>query len=268
MIKDLWYIVSMVKQDLDMDSNTHDIKFFKWAQDGYKEAAHSNVIKNCFKAERIPIINHRAQLPDDYVDYYKIGICRGGYMLNFTANDGICLAAPKVDCCGEELGTIIDQQFNECCFNSGIPANLPYPYAYWDYSPYFKNGQFIAGMYGRGANVYTGGYRVDLANMEIVLDRCVHADELVLEYKSTGVKDDGNAVVPEGCEKGLQYYVHWQRKLHQVHPKKTGIDFSEEDRYRRQFQRSLKRMNARINGLKLIEVQQIIRASIHQAPKR
>lgn len=272
MIRDLWYVVNSVKMDLEIDTNQFDLKFYKWAVDMYKEMCAANVIRNNFKTVRLPALldtmsgQRYAELPDDFIDYYKIGICMCGYIINLDANDLICLAPPKLDCCGEALAEQMNSIVGACESNGTGQYAFPAAFSYdqtWDYFPYFKNGQFVAGMYGRGEGGYRAGYRIDFENRRIVFDKYLTHDEVILEYKSEGI-NNGNAIVPAGVEKTLAYGVHWQRCMFS-NKKEEKAD---RDSFRKRYQRGLKQCMARIMAMSVVEILDIYRASIHQAPKR
>lgn len=273
MIRDLWYVVSSVKMDLEIDTNQFDLKFYKWAVDMYKEMANANVIRmNNFKCERLPAIldpisgQRYVELPDDYVDYYKIAICMCGYIVNLDANDLICLAPPKLNCCGEQLAEQMDCIVRACETNGTGQASFPVAFSYdqtWDYFPYFKNGQFVAGMYGRGEGGYRAGYRIDYQHRRIVFDKYLKHDEIILEYKSEGL-ENGTAIVPAGVEKTLAYGVHWQRCMFS----KVKEEKADRESFRRRYQRGLKQCIARVMAMSIVEILDIYRSSIMQAPKR
>jgi hypothetical protein len=267
MIRDAWYIVSSVKQDLGIDTNQFDLKFLKWTLDMYKEMASANVIRHgSFMTSRIPVVtdpitgDKRAQLPDGFLDYYKISICYRGYIVNLYANDNICIAQPQRDCCGAELAEAIDTEVDSY---TGFPAVYSYAQT-WNFFPYFKNGQFVAGMYGKGEGGYNAGFRIDYEHNEIVFDRYLKHDEVILEWKSEGINDKGNIIVPNGTEKVLAYGVHWQRCMFA----NNKAEKADEPMFRRRYQRGVKQVIARIQAMTIVEILDIYRNSIQQTPKR
>lgn len=268
-MKDLWYIVNSVKQDLGIDSNNHDLRFLKWTIDGYKDLALANVMRSAIKTARLPVIvdemsgQRKVNLPDDYVDYYKIAICYRGYIINLDANDNICIAPPKLNCCGQEMVDAIDSQVDSWTSADDFAMFQNSNY-YWDYFPYWKNGQFVAGMYGRGEGGYRAGYKIDFENRQIVFDQYLKATEIILEYKTQGIDDKGNAIVPEGCEGALIAFVHWKRSMFSK-DQQEHRDYAE---WRKRYQREVKRLNARIMAMSVVEILDIYRNSIHQGPKR
>lgn len=266
-IKDLWYLVNSVKFDIGLDSNSHDVKFLKWAVDGYKELGLANMMPNSIMTIRVPVIRQAGQIfvnmPSDYIDYYKIAICYRGYIINLDANSMICTAPPKLNCCGQELADSLDSMVDSwtSADDFALYQNSNY---YWDYFPYWKNGQFVAGMYGRGEGGYRAGYKVVEQDRKIYFDGYLKADEIILEYKSNGIQDKGNAIVTDNFVDALRYYIHWQRCLFSKDP----YEHRDYDQFRKRFQRAVKRIVARKMAMTVVEILDIYRASIHQAPKR
>ncbi len=268
MSKDLWYVVNSVKMDCGLDGAQHDLRFLKWAVDGVKDMALANVISNASKTERMPVVvdentgQRFVNLPDNFVDYLKISVCYQGYIVNLDANDNICIAPPKLNCCGQEMVDKIDDEIrNWSADNQAVLANSSY---YWDYFPYWKNGQFVAGMYGRGEGGYRAGYKIDWNNRQIVLDRYLKATEIIVEYKTNGMDDRGNAIIPEGVEDAVIAFVHWKRCLYS----KDNNEHSNYKEHKRMYQRQVKRVNARKMAMTVVEILDIYRASIHQGVKR
>lgn len=268
-MKDLWYVVNSVKADIQQDGPARDLTFLKWAVDGFKDMAFANVIRQSIMTDRFMVIHDLKtgekyiNLPDGYLDYYKISICYRGYIINLDANDNICIAPPKLNCCGREMQEAIDAEVDTwtSADDFAVFQNSSY---YWDYFPYWKNGQFVAGMYGRGEGGYRAGYKVDFQNRRIVFDNYLKADEVIIEYKTNGINDRGNAIVPDGCEDAIIAFVHWKRCLHSKDPNEHQ-DFKE---FKRMYQRQVKRVNARAMAMTIVEILDIYRSSIHQGPKR
>jgi len=260
---DLWYIVASCKADLDLDSTKHDLRFLKWAIDGFRDLNESGVLET-YKSVRLTVNkNGTVDLPDDYEDYTKVGLCEHGYIINFVANDTICLVPPKVDCCLDAV-----KEAERCCrdgnFGAGGYLNDGWYGNQWYYLPSFHNGQFTAGIYGLGAGFYNAGFRVNDADRTIQFDKFLCAKEIILEYRSNGGIDKGNAYIPDFAIKALRHYVHWQRCMFSRDP----LEKRDTEMHRFRYQRNLKRIVAQINALTASELLDIVRSSFHQAAKR
>lgn len=55
-------------------------------------------------------------------------------------------------------------------------------------------------VYGRGEGGYRAGYKIDFENRQIVFDQYLKATEIILEYKTQGIDDKGNAIVPKDAK--------------------------------------------------------------------
>ena len=265
-IYDLWYIVASVKADIDQVDTKHDVKFMKWAIDGFRDMNEAGVLP-CYKSVRLPInADGTVDWPDDYEDYSKIGLCVNGRIINFTLNQSLCLAPPNTDCCGQTLPDLSAVVYSP---DFVPPMASGYWNWQWYYLPSFHNGQFVAGMFGVGEGFSIGQFAVDAANRRFKLNfeavaKFATQHEIVLEYKSNGGIDEGNAYIPEFAIKALRSYVHWQRCLFSKNP----ADNQFMETHRRRYQRNIKRIVAQVNGMTTTQILDIIRASIYQMPKR
>lgn len=120
-------------------------------------------------------------LPDDFIDYYRIGVILDGKIWTLTKNDKI----PTINAisCGEDLGDADNQ------------GAIDIPYAH----QYAING---------GWNF--GYYRVDKEKRRIVFSGDMIGRQIVLEYISTGVSLSGSTWVPRELSKVLKDYIHWK----------------------------------------------------------
>lgn len=257
--KSAWYIVQQCMADIDMQNQKHALKFFQWTLNGFRELNKANLVQNAVKSTVLILDeNNEAFLPADYYDYVKVGICINGYLINYDYNDTICLDRRKTCCEAEEI---------QCTINNvwGGTANWWWGNDWqWGYMPYQHNGQFTAGYYGRGEGFYHGGYRIDHEKGKIVFDRFVKCEHVVLEYVSSGGIESGNVFIPDILIEPLRMYVHWQRCLFSF----QQFERSQSEEFRRRYQREVKRVVAKINGLTSQDILSIFRSSIMQLPKR
>lgn len=263
-VYDLHYIVSSVMADLGETDNTNFKQLLKWAIDGYRRVNLGGTFESTIKTVRLKLDESNAtDLPLDYVDYIKIGVCVNGHIINFDYHPNLCIGGARVkkDECGDEV--IINCLSK---FENGT-AELS-DYNRWGYLPYFHNGQHVAGYYGLGEGFNGYGYRIDLANRKIYFSSYVEVDEIILEYRTKGIDSTGNAIVPETAISTLTSFVHW--KVNSF-PKK-GINkrasLNDAMYWENQFRLEWKGMVRRKNALTKDEWLTVIRKSIHQLPKR
>lgn len=241
-IKDIGYIVNLVKIDTEREDSSKDLLFKRWAIQGLKELSKHNVI-DFTKSVRLAVTNRRADLPEDYQEYLKIGICINGKVMNFTINDKICLDT-EFDCCGTENIVTDVTTFGQ------LDVVDPYLYPYnWYYSA--DDRSVFDGIYGHGNVVYKGGYRIDGSKNQIVFDFDI--DEILLEYRG----GEDNAYIPDMCVEALVSFVHSQRCLH-------SRNRNEQSMYRvhrKKFENQVGIINSKLNGLTLYEIMDIVRDS-------
>lgn len=136
------------------------------------------------------------QLPDDYIRYTKIGICRkDGRIHTLTLDPDLC---PKPLNVCESLE---DAEQNEG------PA--------YQIVPHLHRGAFVGGyslpalyMVGGGINK-DGYYRVDNNKRQVILDSVFVGSEIIVEYQSSGAVT-GQTLVPELYIDPIRYYIAWK----------------------------------------------------------
>jgi len=205
-IVNLEYVVHSVLMDLNDYSMTMYKKFLQYTIDGMLDL-------NLFVGDQIKVaylqVNKNtktAALPLDYIKYTKIGYDNGGVISIFGLNEDLMMARKKDDC-----GNQVNPNSNNCGANE--LSNVILPYTGYYYTPHYRNGQFVAELFGgAGGRHSEGEFRIDKQNRQIVFNSEIVADELVLEYKSSGVADDGSTCIPREYVPALKAYVHWQRQ--------------------------------------------------------
>lgn len=253
-IVSLNYIVNRVLMDRDDNSMRHYKKFLQYAIDGYTKL-------NLFSIETIRVaylpINKNtksADLPEDYILYTKIGYNNNGVVNTLSLNENLMLNRKGDDC-----GNPVNDNREGC---SEDP--LPLSYSQYHYTPHYRNGQFVAELYGgRGSYNSAGFYRIDKARRKIVFNSEIAIDEVLLEYKSSGVSADGDTMVSREYVPTLVAYVHWQLKEYND---KTAQ--SEKMRLRQRYIDEEKAVRRLELGFTIEEFLDTTRSSYRQTPKR
>lgn len=262
--KDLWYLVSSVKSDIQAKNSNHDLTFYKWAIDWFRELNQVNLLPTLRTAVLDINDDGSVDFPSDYAGWNKIGFPCNGYIINFAVNDRISLVPKTRDCDGKIISSYLDTLCNSCVTNQWAADCGDN----WYYIPYHHNGQFVAGMYGRGEGFYHGGYRINEEKNQIQLDEYVYKyrglKQVVLEYESNGGIDQGNAYIPDYALNSGRWYIHWQRSLFSIDP---AVQRMKAD-YGRRYQRGIKMIVVKLNSMSAQQILSIVRASIHQLPKR
>lgn len=239
-IKDIGYIVNLVKIDTEREDSSKDLLFKRWAIQGLKELSKHNVI-DFIKSQTLSVTNRRADLPEDYQEYTKIGLCVNGKIMNYTINEAICIDNEYTCCTAETI------QEDITTFGS-LDVLDPYRYPYgWYYSPMDRN--IFNGMYGHGNALYRGGYRIDARNNQIVFDFDI--DEILLEYRG----GEDNAYIPDMCVEALVSFVHSQRCLHSRNRQEQTMYRV----HRKKYENQVAMIASKVNGLTLYEVMDLVR---------
>jgi hypothetical protein len=259
-MKSLAYVVSSAMTDIGVSDERHYVRFLKWAVDGYRKMNLHGLMPTVKTVELdLDKATNSAPLPQDYIDYLKIGVCRNGYMINFDLNNKICLPADNAVAPCPCEPQVIEQALTD---TSGVYLDYGYTWNY--YNPHINNGIYTAGWYGVGAGFYGGGYRIDKNNNRVVFDSYVHADTIRMEYQSTGVSDDGTALVDEGAIESLTAWVNYQRCLFS----KDVLDVKLIPLHKSNFENAAMSYNA-INNARTPDFWiDLMRQDIHQAVKR
>ena len=252
----LEYIVHRVLMDLEDNSMRYYKKFMQYAIDGYTEL-------NLYSIETIRVayleVNQntkQADLPADYLFYTKIGYNKGGVAHTLSLNEDLMLVR-NTDACGNGV--------NDNLTDSGTILNsASLPYSGYYYSPHYRNGQFVGELYGgRGNQNNAGYYRIDKQRRKIVFNSEISLDEVILEYKSSGVEADGSTIVSREYVRTLVAYVHWQRKEH-----KDKVPQSEKARLMQRYIDEEKKVRRLELGFTIEEYLDVTRNSYRQTPKR
>lgn len=222
-VNSIGYVVNQALMDLQLPFSPNYERFLHFAIKGFREMNLLGLMPT-IKAVQLPVNQNTntAQLPDDFVDYLRIGVCCNGTMINFVQNNEICLddALPSACCTGEDVQNDISTLCTIFNQNSGNACAECNPYGGVWYWPTYLNGYWNYGIvnYGIGPGNYNGGYRVNREMNIIQFDSCVRAQTVTMEYKSNGLKPDGNIVIREEVIPALNAYIHYQRCLFSQDP--------------------------------------------------
>lgn len=209
--KNIDYVIQGCLTDIGDFSTTRYTQFLHWGLEAYREL-------NLYDYPSIKVAylqlneNFTVNLPDDYVYYTSVGVCVGGTVITLGLVDNLCLPR-REDECGEPLSVLqMSVSGEDTTFLDGT-TGIFYPDAgfNWFYSPHFRGGQYVGEQFGVGGGFALAYYRVDLEKRQIAFSSSLPANEVVLEYKSTGINMDGSATIPVQAVQVLKQYIHWCR---------------------------------------------------------
>ncbi len=207
-MKNLNYIVQNYKLSNGLVSTDHDQQFLQWSINGMKELSNKyKLIDEAIKGTEITITDGVGNLPADFKEFIRIGVCVNGTFINFDINDEICMTENACPCDNEQITNTI----NQCCGGGALTGDL----SIWNYpmlgQPFSYS--YTVGSYGIGPGFYHGGYKIDKAAGVIRFDNCVQATSCILEYVGDFMTNMGNAFITEPLERTLILYLNAERKL-------------------------------------------------------
>lgn len=255
------YIVHRVLMDRDDNSMRHYKKMLQYAIDGFTKLNLHSI--ETIRVAYLPVDKNtkQADLPADYIFYTKIGYNKGGVAHTLSLNEDLMLVRNK-DNCGNDVNDNTTLCGDSDSGNVLSLASLPYSGYY--YLPHYRNGQFVAELYGgRGNQNNAGYYRIDKQRRKIVFNSEIALDEVILEYKSSGVNADGETIVSREYVPTLVAYVHWQLKEY-----KDKVPQSEKARLRQRYIDEEKMVRRLELGFTIEEYLDVARNSLRQTPKR
>ncbi len=200
-IVNLEYVVHLVLMDIGDDSLRDYKKFLQYAILGFQEL--NLYASQSIKVAYLPVSDIKtSNLPDDYVAYTKIGYNNGGVIDTFGLNEDLMMPHRTDDC-----GNPINDNTGGCGNQNAQHSSMGYYY-----TPHYRNGQFVGEMYGGVGKHSKGEFRIDEERRRIVFNSEISVDEIILEYKSSGVSGDGSTMLKRQFVPALRAYIHWQRR--------------------------------------------------------
>lgn len=202
MTKNLIYIIENYRLSSGLVSTNFDQQLLQFAINGFRKLRDLGLVKDVVKAVELTVVNQKANLPQDFKELIRMGVCKCGTMVQYVMNDDLCLPNSNTQTCpctDSDIDTCISEN-NGNDLNSWIFPVYGQPYSY----------SYTAGSYAIGPGNYHGGYRIDYANQQIILD--VNVDSIILEYYGDILNDAGNALIPESFIECLTLWLDYERK--------------------------------------------------------
>lgn len=136
--------------------------------------------------------NKLVSVPSDFIDWIKVGYPNNGKLVTITKNDYMLLPREFAD--GKDVGNLDAINVNQATF----------------FASHFKNGKFVAGLYGLRGGVNRAYFRYDEERRQFAFTGDTPSSEVVLEYVSSGVKLSGSTAIPREAVKALISWTMWQ----------------------------------------------------------
>ena len=207
--------------------------------------------------------NDTVELPDDFVDYTKIGIIGGdGLIYVFAENKN--QAAPmkyKTDAAGNKIDSDSDGVYDRLDAKNDVGSRASLS----DFESYtFRNFLYegnIGRAYGIGGGKYSGEFKINTEQNRIELYSTAGYSEIVIEY----IADEARSTNPSihvYAENALRSYIYYR-----LVERKSNVPNVEKSRARQEYYNERRLANARIKSFTKEEALKTIRKNYKQSPK-
>ncbi len=162
---------------------------------------------NIFQVEHTDVaylqLDHKncVDLPSDFIDYTKVAIDLCGRYYTLTLNNDIIPPRPDLKC-----GLPIEEIAAGCCEN----GTHPIPSDGYYFVPHYRNDTLIPTFFAAGGGwSMAGQYKIDRERRQLIVTG-VPKSEIVLEYRSSGVKIGEKTFVPSQYRECIIAFLAWK----------------------------------------------------------
>lgn len=260
----------LITQEInDYASDASDTLVRTFALRGLREMGFDMLKK--IRSLKVPVdsSNNTAQLPDDYVDWSKVGVVGDDglvYVLGENKNLNYSQKYSTID--GETYDTdgdgLLEREDSKTATNSGSPS-LATDISDGLESYIFRNyvyDNMEGRLYGAGGGHYYGEFRVNLDQNRLELSGNSDMNEIVIEYVADEARSN-NPMVHIYAEEALRAYIYYkiiERRMH--------VPANEKARARAEYFNEYRRARSRMNSFTKEELLKVIRKNYKQSPKR
>lgn len=217
------------------------------------------------KSLRMPINKDLmcVELPDDFVDWIKIGqIGSDGLVYVFGQNNNISSAMRySLDSSGNPIDTDGDGVFDRVQDKTVPPTGADVQTAgTFLFRNYILRDQ-IGSLYGIGGGQYSGEFRFNSELNRFEISTSMNIDEVIIEYVCDEALDANPSVHPY-AENTMYAYIYYK-----LIEKKAGVPNVEKARARAEYYNEQRLANAMFNPFTKEEALKTIRKNFKQSPK-
>jgi len=187
-----------------------------------------------------------ALLPSDFITMTKIGCEINGRMWTLTLNNDLIIPPAETICPVD-----IAQVTTDTVIDGG-----------YYFAPHFRYGRYVSTLYGVGGGFNIAYYRIDMNRRVIYFHGNVPNNQIILEYKSSGVKP-GGAIIPRQAVPALKAYLHWKTAEYDIR-----IPENEKARKERLYDKELYKLKLLEISFSMQEYLDNQYSTMTQAPKR
>ena len=215
---------------------------------------------------KLDVTNNTAVLPDDYVDWTKVGVVGTDgvvYVLGENKNLNISQKYSKVggntyDSDGDGL---LDREDDKTATSGNANGDsVSEGFNSYLFRNYIYDGQ-KGGLYGIGGGHYEGEFRINMDQNRVELKSNSNFSQLVMEY----VADEARSANPQVhvyAEEALNAYIYYR-----LIERKAAVPANEKQRARSEYYNERRKANARMKSFTKEEALKTIRKNYKQAPK-
>lgn len=251
----------------DYASGVSDIALRSFALRGIREMGFdlSKVVRSLKLS--VNSTNNTVELPDDYVDWVKVGVIGGdGLVYVLGENKNINYSQSYADASSNPVGNaadaadadsdgLLDRVDAKSGTGSGIAGLGEYIFRNYVYDG------VPGALYGLGGGQYAGEFRVNLGQNRIELKTNASHSEVVIEY----VADEARSPNPQihvYLEEALIAYMYYK-----IIERKSTVPAVEKARARQEYYNERRKANARMKSFSKEEALKTIRKNYKQSPK-
>lgn len=207
--------------------------------------------------------NDTVELPDDFVDYTKIGVVGGdGLIYVFGENKNQNMAMQyKTDTAGNPIDSNSDGVYDrEDAKFIGQGRGTVSDFESYTFRNFLYEGN-IGRAYGIGGGKYSGEFRINYEQNRIELYSTNGYTEVVIEYIADEARSE-NPSIHIYAENALRAYIYYK-----LIERKANVPMSEKGRARQEYYNERRLANARIKSFTKEEALKTIRKNYKQSPK-
>jgi hypothetical protein len=211
----------------------------------------------------IDTTNDTIELPDDFVDYTKIGVIGGdGLIYVFGENKNQNMAMQYVtDAAGNPIDSNSDGVYDrEDAKFIGKGRGTTSDFESYTFRNFLYEGN-IGRAYGIGGGKYSGEFRINYEQNRIELYSTAQYDEVVIEYIADEARSQ-NPSIHVYAENALRSYIYYR-----LIERKANVPLAEKGRARQEYYNERRLANARIKSFTKEEALKTIRKNYKQSPK-
>tara|TARA_R110000803_G_scaffold194884_1_gene258050 strand:- start:631 stop:1443 length:813 start_codon:yes stop_codon:yes gene_type:complete len=247
----------------DYVNNANGVVLRNYALRGIREMGFD--IMKRIQSLKLPVNanNSTVELPDDFVDYTKIGIIGAdGLIYVFAENKNQNMAMKyATDAEGNRIDSNGDGVYDRVDAKTLATGRVTGQ----DYEQYtFRNftyGGNVGRAYGLGGGLYSGEFRINFEQNRIELYSSAGYSEIVIEYIADEARSE-NPSIHIYAENALRSYVYYR-----LIERKSNVPMGEKSRARQEYYNEKRLANARLKSFTKEEALKTIRKNFKQSPK-